>query len=220
MITNANLAALKLLGYTGSRREILGREMSLLIPPPIAAVHPRYLSGFLEDGRQRISGSNRMLYIMHREGYLVPIKAHVQTTGDQWLVALEEIVAPQLSILWVRDGSFGWRITAACQRAAATFGLSLVGLRSGSSSISLSGFMSDTASTMRAIKANPGMVIQLSNLSRSLASSSSFLAVQGSLRGSANLFGGTSSAVAASKELTSAFFCAHVQEVSACVPLP
>ena len=55
VITHGNLAALKLLGYTGSRREILGREMSLLIPPPIAAVHPRYLSGFIEDGRQRLA---------------------------------------------------------------------------------------------------------------------------------------------------------------------
>jgi hypothetical protein len=54
VVTYANSTALKLLGYAGSKREIMGKEMSGLIPAPIAAIHPRYLSGF-------VSGSIRLL---------------------------------------------------------------------------------------------------------------------------------------------------------------
>ena len=214
VVTACNAGALKLLGYAGSRRELIGREMSLLLPPPIAQVHPRYLSAFLQNGRQRLTGSNRVLFVSHREGHLVPVKAHVQATGDQWLVAMEEISAPQLSILWLRDAASGWRITAADRRAATTFGLSQVGLRSGSSSASLSGFMSDTAATMRSIKASPGRVVLLANLTQGLASSRSFVAVQGALREDLNLSaGGTLRST--SKDLTSAYFTAHAQEISA-----
>ena len=39
-VTYGNLAALRTLGYSSARRELIGKEMSLLIPSPSAAIHP------------------------------------------------------------------------------------------------------------------------------------------------------------------------------------
>jgi hypothetical protein len=216
-ITSANANALKLLGYTSVKREVLGREMSLLIPHPIASIHPRYLSGFMADGKQRTTGANRMLYVTHRSGFIVPVKAHVQTTREEFLVAFEEIQAQQLSFLWCYGAENGWKIQAADRRAATAFGLPLVGLRAGNVSATFATFVDDPAATVRKVRANPGCVIQLHNLAKGLSASSSFLAVQGSMKKS-SLFGESSADTAARvKNSTSAFYTAHVQEVA--IPL-
>jgi hypothetical protein len=44
--------------------------------------------------------------------------------------------------------------------------LNLPALRNATSAVALTNFMEDAAGTMRAVKANPGMVIQLHNLAR------------------------------------------------------
>jgi hypothetical protein len=75
--------------------------MSLVIANPIAAIHPKYLSGFVQTGITRISGSSRNLFVLHRSGHIVPIMGIVQAVGDQWLVAFEEVSAPHIAFVWV-----------------------------------------------------------------------------------------------------------------------
>ena len=161
-VTYGNLAALRTLGYSSARRELIGKEMSLLIPSPIAAIHPLYLSSFVQTGIQRLSGSSRSLFAIHRGGYLIPIYGHVQATGDQWLVAFKKITAPHIAFLWVMDEGTGFRISAACRRALSLLGVSVASLRA--NSVSLSNYCPNVSSTLARVLSSPGSVIQLSGL--------------------------------------------------------
>ena len=56
VIQFGNSAALRVLGYSNAKRELLGKEMSLIIVNPIAPIHPQYLSTFVKTGNQRLTG--------------------------------------------------------------------------------------------------------------------------------------------------------------------
>ena len=215
IVTHANLPALQLLGYTNARRELLGREMSAILPSPLAAVHPRYLSGFLASGQQRLTGSSRVLFGLHHDGFIVPIKAHVQATGEQWLLAAEEMPAPHVAFLWVTGGdSSNFVVTAACQRAFAILGISPPSLRNNNTLMST--FMHDPGTTLRRLVSAPGSVVLLRNLAMAATHTKSFLAAQGP-----SPMGSRASAKAALEfsdktrpPTSTGYFTCHVQEVA------
>jgi hypothetical protein len=207
VVTFGNSSCLRTLGYSSSRRELLGKEMSLLIPNPIAAIHSMYLSTFVLTGIQRLSGSSRSLFAIHRGGYIIPINAHVQATGDQWLVAFEEVPAPHIAFIWVMDEATGFRISAACRRALSLLGVSVASLRA--NSVSLVNYCSNVASMIARVQASPGSVIQLSGLPQRLGS-----------RGQMQRSGSMQSVKSTRSNIATGAignYCAFVQELS--VPL-
>jgi hypothetical protein len=162
VVTFGNPACLRILGYAGAKRELLGKEMSLVIANPIAAIHPKYLSGFVQTGITRISGSSRNLFVLHRSGHIVPIMGIVQAVGDQWLVAFEEVSAPHIAFVWVLDGTSNWRISAACRRSMSLFGISPTSLRSGG--VSMTNYCENMQSLIARVVEYPGSVVQLHDL--------------------------------------------------------
>ena len=90
-ISWANAAALRLFGFAGSARDFVGKDMSIIVPPPIAGLHARFMRGFVDDGVVRMTGQSRQLFCAHRAGHIVPILAHVHASGEEFLVAAEEV---------------------------------------------------------------------------------------------------------------------------------
>jgi hypothetical protein len=164
VIQFGNSAALRVLGYSNAKRELLGKEMSLIIVNPIASIHPQYLSTFVKTGNQRLTGSSRNLFALHRTGYIVPIMGIVQATGDQWLVAFEEVPAPHIAFLWVTDANSNWKVTAACRRSISLFGITMASLRTGS--VSMSNFYTDMDGLIDKVLTSPGSIVQLRGLPR------------------------------------------------------
>ena len=159
-ITHVNTAALKVFGYSDSKREMLGRDMSMILPEPLATIHHNMLSQFYADGIQVITGAPKFLFIQNRSGHLIPVRAHVYSSGDVWACALEEVHNPSTLFLWVY-GVSGYPITAACRGALGLLGATPTAMRSGS--VVLGTYMADVPSTMRQIVAsgNAGCVVAL-----------------------------------------------------------
>ncbi len=161
-ITWANPAALRMLGYASSQREFLGRDMSVMLPPPVAAVHGRFLHTFVGDGVSRMTGQSRQLFFAHRAGHLVPVLLHVHASGEEFLVAAEEVPAAHVGFVWFLGGGLNWRIVAACRNAHALLGFSPNAARSGH--VSLETYVAEPARAMMALEGRPDAVLQLRGL--------------------------------------------------------
>jgi len=72
IIQDANNAVERLFGW--SREEVIGRPLSMLMPPEEAAGHQRYIDGYLATGRSRIIGRGRETLALHRDGRTIPIE--------------------------------------------------------------------------------------------------------------------------------------------------
>lgn len=88
-VLGINASAQKLLGY--SARELTGRNVNTAIPSPISELHDNFLQRYLSDGRERILGTSRTLFMQHRNGNIVPVKANIakSVTGDEWFACGE-----------------------------------------------------------------------------------------------------------------------------------
>ena len=53
-IESVNTAALTMFGY--NKRDMVGKNVSLIVPPPMNARHDLYLKAFLDSGRSVVSG--------------------------------------------------------------------------------------------------------------------------------------------------------------------
>lgn len=71
-IRSANLAAEQLFGY--QREQLIGRNVSLLMPEPHASAHDGYLRRYLETGEARLVGKMRELAARHANGSTIPIE--------------------------------------------------------------------------------------------------------------------------------------------------
>lgn len=83
-----NGAAHRLLGWTAE--EVLGQNVSRLMPEPHRSAHDGYLRRFLETGQARILGAGWEVQALHKNGHLVPIFVSVgqmQLPGTVWFVA-------------------------------------------------------------------------------------------------------------------------------------
>ncbi len=74
-IETLNPAASRLFGYTAA--EVLGRNVSLLMPEPDRSGHDGYLRRYLETGEPHVIGSGREVTAQHKDGSLIPINLAV-----------------------------------------------------------------------------------------------------------------------------------------------
>ena len=82
-IVEINDFALQLLGYP--RAELLGQNVSRLMPMRWAAEHDQYLRNYLHSGEPRIIGKGRRVEALHRDGHSIPVHlavSQVHYDGD------------------------------------------------------------------------------------------------------------------------------------------
>lgn len=82
-IETFNTAAEHIFGYLA--KEVLGRNVSMLMPEPFRGAHDGYLRSYLETGRERIIGSGREVTGRHKDGSIFPMDLAVSPThvGDK-----------------------------------------------------------------------------------------------------------------------------------------
>lgn len=142
-ILDTNSEFQKLFGY--NRREIIGKEMSFLIPEPIATVHPLMLKRFQVTGVERVANRSRLLLAKHRSGHLFPIKINIRPSGDEVVAVMEGLSTPLAFLLFLGSG-FNWRITGLCKISAAVLQTDPAKLNLKSTDgISLKSFMQEPA---------------------------------------------------------------------------
>ncbi len=149
-ILHANISAQKLFGYVGNKRELLLRDISVLLPEPIASVHHHFLARFNKDGVQHMTGSGKILFGLHRSGHLFPMRLFVYSTGDVWACAMEEIHSPGSSFLFV-SGAPRQPVLASCRTALSLLGVSSALVRGGG--VELGTYLSDAGAVLRALVA-------------------------------------------------------------------
>ncbi|MBL4848832.1 MAG: response regulator [Planctomycetes bacterium] len=75
IIQSANPAMERLLGY--ERAELIGQNVSLLMPDLHASAHDGYLARYAQTGEARVIGSRLQLEALHKDGTLIPIELSV-----------------------------------------------------------------------------------------------------------------------------------------------
>ena len=70
-IESANPAAERMFGYT--RGELLGRNVSILMPPPWREEHDRHIARYLHTGEARIIGIGREIEAQRKDGSIFPV---------------------------------------------------------------------------------------------------------------------------------------------------
>jgi two-component system, LuxR family, sensor kinase FixL len=73
-----NPAAERILGYTAA--EVIGTDVSMLLPEPHRSLHRLYLQHYLRTGQRRIIGAVRELEAQRKDGSWVPIELAVSET--------------------------------------------------------------------------------------------------------------------------------------------
>jgi two-component system, LuxR family, sensor kinase FixL len=80
LILSFSAAAERMFGFTEA--ELLGENVSVLMPSPDRERHDSYLSGYLRTGERKIIGIGRVTTARRRDGYTFPIELAV---GEAWI---------------------------------------------------------------------------------------------------------------------------------------
>jgi two-component system sensor kinase FixL len=82
-ILSFSAAAEKMFGFTEA--EVMGENVSMLMPSPDRERHDRYMGNYRDTGQRKIIGIGRVLTARHRDGYTFPIELSVgeAKVGDQ-----------------------------------------------------------------------------------------------------------------------------------------
>jgi len=78
VITAFNPAAERIFGYRAA--EVMGRNVSMLIPEPDRSAHDRYLKDYLRGNRSSAVGGPRRVVGQRRDGSLVPLEISIGET--------------------------------------------------------------------------------------------------------------------------------------------
>ena len=129
LITSANPVALRLFGYT--KREIVGRDMSILLPEPVASVHSVFLKSFLRDGRIKVINTTRIMFGVHKSGHIFPMRGTIRPLEESFVGVFEAIQTNQSFLIF--SGEKGdWRLLSACESSLASLHLKSKDVRNGS----------------------------------------------------------------------------------------
>lgn len=79
-ILSFSAAAEKMFGF--AENEVVGENVSMLMPSPDRERHDRYLSNYMSTGERKIIGIGRVTTARHREGFTFPIELSV---GEAWI---------------------------------------------------------------------------------------------------------------------------------------
>ena len=75
LIQTFSTAAERMFGY--ARAEVIGRNISMLMPSPYRERHDFYLSRYIETGQRRILGIGRVIVAQRKDGSIFPIELNV-----------------------------------------------------------------------------------------------------------------------------------------------
>lgn len=88
-IVTSNSSANEMFGYRGD--ELLGRQLSLLIPKNYHAHHENHFKGYIKTSGKRQMGHGRDLHGLHKSGSTFPVEVGLNPIvigGDQFIMAL------------------------------------------------------------------------------------------------------------------------------------
>jgi len=71
VITSINVSALKLFGYSAS--DVIGKNISLLMPEPDKSLHDGYLDSYMKTGIGRIIGNGREVFGQRKDGVYISL---------------------------------------------------------------------------------------------------------------------------------------------------
>ena len=80
VVQTFNPAAERMFGYAAE--EILNRNVSMLMPPPISEQHDEYIDNYLRTGIAKVVGIGRETLGLKRDGTIFPIELAVSETVD------------------------------------------------------------------------------------------------------------------------------------------
>lgn len=85
LITSFNPAAAEIFGYRPEAA--IGRSITMLMPPPVAAEHDRHIKQFLAGGGAGMIGKRREVTALHRDGSLITLLLSVNAAkaNGQWI---------------------------------------------------------------------------------------------------------------------------------------
>jgi PAS domain S-box-containing protein len=92
LMQSVNTAAVGLFGYEA--RELVGRNVSMLMPEPYRSEHGQYVHNYLTTGKAKIIGIGREAEAVHRDGTIFPIELAVSEAARE---------RPRLYVGVVRD---------------------------------------------------------------------------------------------------------------------
>lgn len=89
IIRYANRATERLLGYGAA--ELVGRNVSILCPPPLDAEHDRFLGNYLRTGEAKVIGIGRETECRRKDGAIIPVHlsvSEVRVDGERMFVGV------------------------------------------------------------------------------------------------------------------------------------
>jgi PAS domain S-box-containing protein len=129
IITSVNSSTEQMFGYTHD--ELVGQNVSILMPPPYCDEHDGYIARFLETGEARVIGIGRELVALHKDGSTFPIGLAVSQVDHLGLFtgvirdisALKELQKQILEIAAEEDRKIGHELHDNVQQQLTGLGL-------------------------------------------------------------------------------------------------
>ena len=104
-IREFNEAAIGMFGYKPA--EVIGKNVSILMPEPYRSAHDRYINNYLETGKAKIIGIGREVQGLRKDGSVFPIELAVgEVAGEsepQFVGIIRDISARKAAELEARD---------------------------------------------------------------------------------------------------------------------